>query len=60
MPLDQDKNGISPFDGSAMYRKNKRFTGPLYNGIPIIGLLTYVNEYRDREYTELGRYNKLT
>ena len=59
MPLDKDENGFL-FNGSANEtRKNKRFTGPLLDGIPIIGLLTYEDKNHD-EYTELGRYNKLT
>ena len=60
MPLDEDGNGIDPLDGRAgMSRKNKRFTGPLLDGIPLIGLLTY-DEGHGYEFTELGRYNKLT
>ena len=59
MLFDEDRNGFYP-NGSANYpRKNKRFTGPLLDGIPIIGLLTYDNLWGDREYTELGGYNKL-
>ena len=43
-----------------MSRKHKRFTGLLLDGIPIIGLLTYDDDEYNDEYTELGRFNKLT
>ena len=59
MPLEDDKNGFD-FWCDAMSRKNKKFTGHLLDGIPFIGILTYYDNGDGKEYTELGRYNKLT
>ena len=59
MILDEDQNGIHLDGYATMPRCNKRFTGQLLDGIPFIGLLTYDNG-NGWEYTELGKYNKLT